>query len=513
MLSSRMKTASFLQKKPDQPINIGPMQIFRRPAPAAHGDANGGGDLDPCADESIRQSQQEAMTSLLNAAIEIGNLSRTLVETSMSAAQDSSLQRARVKDVLQMQEHIRLAAQKNGEHSRSTAEKIDSVAGEIDQGSDALDTTTRIMQETAEAVSRSAELMRGFVKNMGDVKRIVSTINDIARQTNLLALNAAVEAAHAGQHGDGFSVIAQEIRNLAVSAGEATTEITDQIGAMSTSAIMAEKAMQTGKTAVENSIGHTLGLQTSFKSIREAIHHVKSMSAEVAVASDRQVAEGSQVAENIKAIDGLAEKSTQEADTSAEMSMRMVSCTARMQGGLTRMRLGRSTALSNERAATQKFLARLDSHRQQLRSAQSLLRTMCAQAGPASVQGSMLLQGMTLPALRFGTATVSDATMWVDHVNKTTQCVATIFVRDGERFIRIATNVKRPDGQRATGTPLNPKGLAIAQLRRGRSYQGAVYILGKPFLAIYDPLLSSNGQLIGALYVGQSINWDGTSIQ
>jgi hypothetical protein len=111
-------------------------------------------------------------------------------------------------------------------------------------------------------------------------------------------------------------------------------------------------------------------------------------------------------------------------------------------------------------------------------------------------------QGRRLPALRFGTISALDTAVWVDRVNQKTGCVATIFVRDGKDFVRVATNVKRADGQRATGTVLNPKGAAILRLTGKSSHEGAVYILGKPFLASYDPVLSATGEVIGALYVG-----------
>jgi PAS domain S-box-containing protein len=61
------------------------------------------------------------------------------------------------------------------------------------------------------------------------VRSIIKSIRDIASQTNLLALNAAIEAAHAGEHGRGFNVVASEVRKLSNQAEEATKEVNSNL--------------------------------------------------------------------------------------------------------------------------------------------------------------------------------------------------------------------------------------------------------------------------------------------
>ena len=78
-------------------------------------------------------------------------------------------------------------------------------------------------------MARLNNAMTAINESSGQIGKIIKVIEEIAFQTNLLALNAAVEAARAGEHGKGFAVVADEVRNLAQRCAEAAGETTSLI--------------------------------------------------------------------------------------------------------------------------------------------------------------------------------------------------------------------------------------------------------------------------------------------
>jgi Cache 3/Cache 2 fusion domain len=130
------------------------------------------------------------------------------------------------------------------------------------------------------------------------------------------------------------------------------------------------------------------------------------------------------------------------------------------------------------------------------------LKAKAATLGKPSVKGEEAVAGKTVAALYFGDTKMNNNFVLVDEVQKENGGTATIFVKNGDEFVRVATNVKKDDGSRAIGTVLDPKGKAIAAVAKGEGFFGEVDILGKPYITGYEPIRDASNAIIGVYYVG-----------
>jgi Cache 3/Cache 2 fusion domain len=129
------------------------------------------------------------------------------------------------------------------------------------------------------------------------------------------------------------------------------------------------------------------------------------------------------------------------------------------------------------------------------------LDSRLAKIGAPKIDGSDKVGEKTVPVLYFGERKINNNYDVVDGVRKAHNATATVFVKDGDEFVRVSTNVLTPEGKRGVGTLL-ARNKAYEAVSKGLQYCGPIDVLGTAFDACYNPIKDSGGKIIGVSYIG-----------
>jgi methyl-accepting chemotaxis protein len=221
--------------------------------------------------------------------------------------------------------------------SRQLSDDADQTSSQANTASDAGGKVSLSVQNVAGATEQMAACLREISKNSGDaasvsvdaareadkttatmfklqkstekIGEVISLINNVAQQTNLLALNASIEAARAGEAGQGFVVVANEVKELAKQTSEATDEIVEMI-----------QTIQTDSESARYDIGR----------IADVIHQIRDFQNSIASAVEEESATTDEVSKNIagtahaaaeiaRNVTGLAQNATRTKSRAADV--------------------------------------------------------------------------------------------------------------------------------------------------------------------------------------------------
>ncbi len=124
-----------------------------------------------------------------------------------------------------------------------------------------------------------------------------------------------------------------------------------------------------------------------------------------------------------------------------------------------------------------------------------------ARIGTAKIDGTAVVAGEAVPAIFFGERRINNNYDVVDAIRRSHNATATVFVKHGDEYVRVSTNVLTPDGKRGIGTKL-ARNAAYEAVSKGQQYCGPIDVLGTAFDACYNPIKDGAGQIIGVSYIG-----------
>ena len=198
--------------------------------------------------EPLRAAWNQTVEQLASLVGKLKDTSRSLksaTEDMLSGSSDLSDRTARQASTLAetttTMEQLATTVTNNVQRAEQASSQSHGVSQAAEQGG-------QVMREANEAMEK-------ITASSGKISNIIGLIDDIAFQTNLLALNASVEAARAGEAGKGFAVVAVEVRRLAQSAAEASSEVKALIEVSATEVAAGTKLVRSAAEKLEQMLG------------------------------------------------------------------------------------------------------------------------------------------------------------------------------------------------------------------------------------------------------------------
>jgi methyl-accepting chemotaxis protein len=244
---------------------------------------------------------------------EIRELAAEVLAATEQQASGAAEQAAAVTQTSATVEELAQASRQIADSSAAVAAVAERTLASAEEGMRAVTDTAEGIEEIRGSTQVASDRILALGERSQEIGRVLTIIDDIAEQTKILALNAAIEAARAGKAGRGFAVVAEEIRGLADSVTDSTSEIGRVVREIqsSTSSLVMSNERATGK--VEE--GKVLALRTagSLDGIVQQVEDTTDAARRISVATQQQRTASDQVVVSMREIAQVATQAAQAA--------------------------------------------------------------------------------------------------------------------------------------------------------------------------------------------------------
>ncbi len=248
------------QKDEKEQLELGIYQLLEEIQDAADGDLTVRASLDSMEMSTVADLFNAVIDSLQDIAIQVKDSSKQVTtslnenEVSIQMLANQAIEEAQdTRDTLEEIEKMGISIEQVANNANEAANLVNSAYQETQEGTNVMDETVNSILNLRTTVGETAKKMKRLGESSQKISQVVSLIEEIALKTNLLAINASVEASRAGEQGQGFTVVAEQVGALASQSATATKEIAKIVAAIQAETKEVSQAMELGTTQVVDS--------------------------------------------------------------------------------------------------------------------------------------------------------------------------------------------------------------------------------------------------------------------
>lgn len=266
--------------------------------------------------EEVASASEEMTAALSESANMSQNIYNNILEVSKSIKDQNQMTSIGNEQIQGLLKQIDKIADLSTESSTLTSEAMKMV----DSGTKSIKDQQQMMEENKNSFKKVDTEIKNLLDKSKEIGNIITLIGKIAKQTNLLALNAAIEAERSGEHGRGFNVVAEEVRDLAEESSKSTQQINFLISEIQENITSVSEQVNITGTILEKQVVSIDKTSETFGTIYSSVENLTQNIDQVSKSSDILNKDSEEVGEKIATISQLANQT----ETTTEKTTKII---------------------------------------------------------------------------------------------------------------------------------------------------------------------------------------------
>ncbi len=248
--------------------------------------------------ENLRSQTAEILEGVSALATSASEISASVQQLASSTSETATS----VSETSTTMEEVKQTALVSNEKARYVSDSAQKAKTISQDGKKAADDTAEGMRNIQEQMESIGESIMSLSEQSQAIGEIISSVDDIADQSNLLAVNASIEAVKAGEHGKGFTVVAQEIKSLSEQSKQATLRVRTILNDIQKAMGNAVMVTEQGSKTVDAGVKQSAQAGESILALSDSITEAAQAATQIAASSQQQFVGIEQVATAMQSV-------------------------------------------------------------------------------------------------------------------------------------------------------------------------------------------------------------------